>query len=140
MIKKPNSRSIRTSHQWNWNHVQIYYCSKVISSISCNIDFTTHFVVIVYTWYRWYYFTTVIYLYVISVPLMTCSDWPWVFFFYHLENEYFLWCSLFVFACLWFSTYIVLCFYFVFLRLVYPMLPVSLNCPFLIAPSVFSNV
>ena len=29
---------------------------------------------------------------------------------------------------------------FVFLRLVYPMLPVSLDCSFLIAPSVFSNV
>ena len=28
----------------------------------------------------------------------------------------------------------------IFLRLVYPMLPVSLDCPFLIAPSVFSNV
>jgi hypothetical protein len=27
-----------------------------------------------------------------------------------------------------------------FLRLVYSMLPVSLDCPFLIAPSVFSNV
>ena len=27
-----------------------------------------------------------------------------------------------------------------FLRLVYPMLPVSLACPFLIAPSVFSNI
>ena len=27
----------------------------------------------------------------------------------------------------------------VYSRLVYPMLPVSLNCPFLIAPSVFSN-
>jgi hypothetical protein len=27
-----------------------------------------------------------------------------------------------------------------FLRLVYPMLPVSLDCPFLIAPSVFSDV
>jgi len=34
----------------------------------------------------------------------------------------------------------VLCFCFVFLRLVYPMLPVSLDCLFLIAPSVFSNV
>jgi hypothetical protein len=31
------------------------------------------------------------------------------------------------------------CFVF-FLRLVYPMLPVSLDCPFLIAPSLFSNV
>ena len=28
----------------------------------------------------------------------------------------------------------------VFPRLVYPMLPVFLDCPFLIAPSVFSNV
>ena len=35
---------------------------------------------------------------------------------------------------------VVLCFCFVFLRLVYPLLPVSLDCPFLIAPSVFSNV
>jgi hypothetical protein len=26
------------------------------------------------------------------------------------------------------------------LRLVYPLLPVSLDCPFSIAPSVFSNV
>jgi hypothetical protein len=34
----------------------------------------------------------------------------------------------------------ILCFCFVFLRLVYPMLSVSLDCPFLIAPSVFSNV
>ena len=33
-----------------------------------------------------------------------------------------------------------LCFCFVFLRLVYPMLPVSLDCPILISPSVFSNV
>jgi len=31
----------------------------------------------------------------------------------------------------------VFCFF--FLRLVYPMLPVSLDCPFLIAPSVFSK-
>ena len=33
-----------------------------------------------------------------------------------------------------------LCFSFVFLRLMYPMLPVSLDCSFLIASSVFSNV
>jgi len=32
----------------------------------------------------------------------------------------------------------ILCF--VFLRLVYPMLPVSLDCPFLIATTIFSNV
>jgi hypothetical protein len=35
---------------------------------------------------------------------------------------------------------IVLCFCFAFRRLVYPMLPVSLDCPFVIAPSVISNV
>ena len=36
----------------------------------------------------------------------------------------------------------VLCwfFFFFFLHLVYPMMTVSLDCPFLIAPSVFSNV
>jgi hypothetical protein len=34
----------------------------------------------------------------------------------------------------------VFCFCFVFLCLVLPNLPVSLECPFLIAPSVFSNV
>jgi hypothetical protein len=32
-----------------------------------------------------------------------------------------------------FPSHILLCFWFVFLRLVYPMLPVSLDCPFLIA-------
>ena len=35
---------------------------------------------------------------------------------------------------------IVLCFCFVFLRLVYPMFQVSLDCQFVIAPLVFSNV
>ena len=35
---------------------------------------------------------------------------------------------------------IVLCVCFVFTRLVYPMLPVSLDCSYLIAPSVFCNV
>jgi hypothetical protein len=34
----------------------------------------------------------------------------------------------------------ILCFCCVFLRLVWPMLSVSLDCPFLISPSVFSNV
>ena len=38
------------------------------------------------------------------------------------------------------SNTFVLCFCFVFLRLLYPLLPVSLDCPFLIALSVFSNV
>jgi len=38
------------------------------------------------------------------------------------------------------QTHIVLCFCFVFHRLVYPMFPVSLDSPFLIALSVFSNV
>ena len=49
--------------------------------------------------------------------------------------------TLFVFVYIeWCPTYIVLYFCFVFLRLVCPMLPVSLDFPFLIAPSVFSNV
>jgi hypothetical protein len=43
-------------------------------------------------------------------------------------------------GCQVMPTHIVLCFCFVFLPLVYPMLPVSLDCPFLIALSVFSNV
>ena len=48
---------------------------------------------------------------------------------------------LFVFACTqWCLTHIVFCFCFVFLRLVCPMLPVSLDCTLLIAPSLFSNV
>ena len=34
----------------------------------------------------------------------------------------------------------IICFSFVCLHLVYPMLTVSMDCPFLIAPSVFSNV
>jgi len=38
------------------------------------------------------------------------------------------------------NTYIVFLFSFVFLCLVYPMLPVSLDYPLLIAPSIFSNV
>jgi hypothetical protein len=38
------------------------------------------------------------------------------------------------------QTHIALCFCFVFLRLVYHMLSVSLGRLFLIAPSVFSNV
>ena len=37
-----------------------------------------------------------------------------------------------------YDTLYVLCF--VFLRLVYPMLPVALECPFVIALSVFSDV
>ena len=49
--------------------------------------------------------------------------------------------TLFVFACvLWCPTHIVVCFCFVFLYLVYPMLPISLDCSFLIGRSVFSNV
>ena len=49
--------------------------------------------------------------------------------------------TLLVFVCVWWCpTHTVLCFCFVFLRLVYPMLPVSLDCTFLIATSVFSNI
>ena len=49
--------------------------------------------------------------------------------------------TLFVFGCAqWCPTHIVLCFCFVFHRLLYPMLPVSLNCPFFIAPLAFFSV
>jgi hypothetical protein len=48
---------------------------------------------------------------------------------------------LFVFVCVyWCPEHILLCFCFVYLRLVYPILSVSLHCPFLMAPSIFSNV
>ena len=40
----------------------------------------------------------------------------------------------------WCPTHIVLCFCLIFLRLVYVMLSVSLDCPLLIASSAFSNV
>ena len=49
--------------------------------------------------------------------------------------------TLCIFVCLqWCPTHIVLCFCFVFLRLMYPVLPVSLDCPFLIATAIFSDV
>jgi hypothetical protein len=45
--------------------------------------------------------------------------------------------TLFEFVCVeWCPTYIVLCFCIVCLRLVYPMLPVSLDCSLFIAPSL----
>ena len=47
-------------------------------------------------------------------------------------------CCLWLFACGGVQHIIVLCL--VFLRLVSPMSPVFLDCPFLISPSVFSNV
>jgi len=40
----------------------------------------------------------------------------------------------------WCQTHIALCFCFVFLRLVYLMLSVSLDCPILITPWLFSNL
>jgi hypothetical protein len=54
---------------------------------------------------------------------------------YLFKNQTFLF-SIIWLSC-WCPTYIVLCFCFVYYS---PMLPVSLDCPFLIAPSVFSNV
>ena len=49
--------------------------------------------------------------------------------------------TLFLFVCVqWCPIHIVLCFSFACLRLVYPVLPIFLDCPFLIALSVFSNV
>ena len=53
-----------------------------------------------------------------------------------VSNTY---CVVFVYVQ-WCLTHIVLCLCFIFLRLVYPMLPVSLDYPFLAAPLVFSDV
>jgi hypothetical protein len=56
------------------------------------------------------------------------------------ESAHFLF-TLFMFVCtLWCPTNIVLCFCFVCQRVVYSMLPGSLDCPLLFAPSVLSNV
>ena len=52
--------------------------------------------------------------------------------------SYLCYVSFFAYLCC--STHIVLCFCFVFLRFLYSMFPVSLECPFLIAQSIFSNV
>ena len=49
-------------------------------------------------------------------------------------------CLIYVICVYWCPTLIAFCFCFIWLRLVYPMLPVSLDCPFLITPSVFSEV
>jgi hypothetical protein len=47
---------------------------------------------------------------------------------------------LFMFVCVqWWQTHVVLWICFVFPRRMYPTLPVSLDCPLLIAPSVLSN-
>ena len=50
--------------------------------------------------------------------------------------QHIMWCvfDLFVFVLC------TLCCQFLWIVLVYPMLPVSLDCPFVIAPSVFSNL
>ena len=49
-------------------------------------------------------------------------------------------CLVYIVCVWWCSTHSVLCFYFVFRRLVCPMLPVPLDCPFLIGHSVFPKV
>ena len=56
------------------------------------------------------------------------------------DKSHFLF-TLFVFVCVeWCSTHIAWCFCFGCLCLVYHILPVSLDCSFLISPSVCSNV
>jgi hypothetical protein len=48
--------------------------------------------------------------------------------------------TLFVFVWVWWSpTHVLLCFCFVFLRIMYPVLLVSLDCLFFITPSVLCN-
>ena len=60
----------------------------------------------------------------------------------HVLFTLFVWWLMSYLRCLCLFAYIgvqhILCC--VFLRIVWPVLPVSLDCPFLIAPSVFSNV
>ena len=100
------------------------------------------------TWWRLCYFRNV------SCAIMFCLCCP-IMCFYVLSSV--LWCpfvrfrmktmkanilfTLFLFPGAYsYPTHIVLCFCFVFLRLVYPMLSVSLGCLFVIVSSVFSNV
>ena len=67
-------------------------------------------------------------LFTLSLPQVVCRR-------AHISS------TLLMFVCVqWCSPHIVLFFMFVFLRLVYPMLSVSLEFPFSIAPSVFSDV
>ena len=62
--------------------------------------------------------------------------WDWQFYRMPINQE-----PSFVFVCVeWCLAHIVLYFCCFSLRLMYPMLPVSLDCPLLIASSVFSNV
>jgi len=85
-------------------------------------------------------------VYVLSCVLWCPLQFPhkndvWIFFTSSGLYGGFVLFTLFLFVCvLWCPTHIALCFCFVCLRLVYPMLPVSLDCPFLVASSVFSNV
>jgi len=59
----------------------------------------------------------------------------------HVNDDRFVFLTI-LFVCLSIvvSTSYCVMFCVIFLRRVYPMLPVSLDCPFWIAPSVFSNV
>jgi hypothetical protein len=70
----------------------------------------------------------------------TISSWKWQLveslnFFIFMLNTFYN--NNLIFASLVFNAY---CVVLLFLRLVYPMLSVSLHCPFLIAPSAFSIV
>ena len=72
--------------------------------------------------------------------------WPWsrvvVFYvqWFVCRGAHFLF-TVFVFVCvLWCPTYILCCVFALFFFVLCPVLPVSLGGPFLIAPSVFSNL
>ena len=114
------------------------YLSYVFCTLCCQILWIVHF------WLPpWYYLTFIFPVscvpYVASFSGLYIFDFPLVF-----SNVYLscVWCTLccqflwiiHVWLPLWYSlTFIVLC-------LVYPMLSDSLDCPFLIAPLVFSDV
>ena len=76
--------------------------------------------------------------YAISLKEKLCSVCLYLQLFVGGRMSYLPYLCLFVYMLS--NTYYVVVFCFIFLRLVYPMLAVSLDCPFLVAPSVFSNV
>ena len=72
---------------------------------------------------------------------ITCNFvWWFILLFTTVQGSWYI-LPVFVFVYVqWCPTYcIVSCFCFVFLCLICPVLPVSLDCPFLNGPSVFSN-
>jgi hypothetical protein len=89
---------------------------------------------LIQVWLYWPVQLSILFLVVMSV---TISAWKRCSLRIYLHVLF----TLFVFVYVkWCPTHIVLRYCFARLRLLYPMLSVSLDYPFVIAPSVFSNV